>query len=200
MAQSITKARYWVGVLYPENMKDGWQETICEDLQIPFAYCVHDKDVDSASNERKTHVHLILVFPNTTTYQHALSVFNLLSSDGCTAINTCKAIINIRWMYDYLIHNTEDCRKKKKVLYDPSERILGNLFDIGAYEQVSLAEKNNVAKEMCQLIVDNGITNFADFFLIIAEYEDTIYFETLKTYSGLFERLCKGTWQKSQNT
>ncbi len=34
-----------------------------------LAYCVHDKDVDE-QNEEENHVHLILVFSNTTTYNH----------------------------------------------------------------------------------------------------------------------------------
>lgn len=32
--------------------------------------------------------------------------------------------------YDYLIHDTDKCRKLGKHQYDPSERITGNGFDI----------------------------------------------------------------------
>ena len=150
MSERINKARYWQAVMYPENMVEGWQDRIADIVQVPFAYCVHSEavsythldvykrqhseDTDEKSEHRKDHIHLIIVFPNTTTYKHAMSVFGLL---GDKALNTCEACVNIRHCYDYLIHDTESCRKAGKHEYDPSERITGNNFDIGAYEQIS---------------------------------------------------------------
>ena len=65
-------------------------------------------------------MHLIVAFPNTTTYKHALNVMDLLSAEGKKAINKCEAVVGIRNVYDYLIHDTEDCRKKGKEQYDLS--------------------------------------------------------------------------------
>lgn len=199
----IEKARFWCGVLYPENMVDNWEDEIGDVLQLPYAYCLHNKDNDTKSEHRKDHVHIIVAFPNTTTYKHAMSVFGQLSATGKTALNTIQAVINVRNMYDYLIHDTETCKKKGKELYDKSERITGNNFDIGSYEQLGVAEKNDITKELCVLIREKGFINFGDFFdYVIFNYEDTNYFEILKTYSGLFERLTKSNfqaWQMSQN-
>lgn len=196
---NIDKARMWCGVLYQENMVQDWRTDIGDILQLPFAYCEHTLDVDANSEHRKDHVHLIIVFPNTTTYKHALKVFELLSKPGYSALNTVQAVINIRSMYDYLIHDTETCRKKGKYVYSPQDRITGNNFDIGSFEQISVAEKNAICKEMCQVIIDNEITNFADFYMFFATHEDTNYFECLKTYSGLFERLTKAMYLKNSN-
>ena len=195
----IEKARFWVGVLYPENMRENWQENIGDIVQLPYAYCCHTQDKDTKSEHRKDHMHLILSFPNTTTYKHAMSVFNQLSAEGKTARNKCEAIINIRNMYDYLIHDTETCRKQKKELYSKEDRITGNNFDIGAYEQLGVAEKNDMCKELCTAILDNGFTNFTDFFaFVMVAYDDSNYFEIIKTYSGLFERLTRGNFQKME--
>lgn len=196
---NISNARFWVGVLYPENMRPDWQDTLPDIVQLPYAYCIHSADKDSKSEHRKDHVHLILVFPNTTTYNHALKVFGLLSADGKKAVNKCEAVINIRHAYDYLIHDTESCRKLGKELYDKTARITGNNFDIGAYEQLGAAEKNNICKELCNLIITEGFMNFADFYMyVISNFEDSNYFEVLKTYSGLFERLTRANYQKWQ--
>lgn len=193
----IDKARYWTGVLYPENMVDDWEIKIGDIVQYPYAYCMHTQDKDSKSEHRKDHVHIILVFPNTTTYKHAMSVFDLLSAEGKRAINTCEAVIGIRNVYDYLIHDTESCRKLGKELYPKEARITGNNFDIGAYEQLGVAEKNEMCKELCTLIRAKGFMNFGDFFdYVISEYEDSNYFDILKTYSGLFERLTRANYQK----
>ena len=33
----IDKARFWTGVLYPENMREDWKEVIGDTLQYPYA-------------------------------------------------------------------------------------------------------------------------------------------------------------------
>ena len=76
-----TKAKYWWAVLYPESMIEDWEDKIAELVQLPFAYCVHNHCTDENGENRNVHVHLILVFPNTTTYNHALSVFQEIQSN-----------------------------------------------------------------------------------------------------------------------
>lgn len=193
----IEKARFWVGVLYQENMRKDWELEIGDVVQLPYAYCSHVSDKDLSGEKRKDHVHIILVFPNTTTYKHAVSVFSLLSAPDKVALNKIEAVINIRAMFDYLIHDTETCRKKGKKKYPSENRITGNNFDIGAYEQISQKEKNDICKDLCSLIVSQGFTNFTDFYaFVISNYDDSNYFEIVKTYSGLFERLTRGNFQK----
>ena len=192
----IEKARFWVGVLYPENMRNEWETDIGDILQLPYAYCCHTRDRDSKSEHRKDHVHIMVSFPNTTTYKHALSVFSSLSAEGKNALNTVQAVINVRSMYDYLIHDTETCRKKGKELYAASERVTGNNFDIGAYEQLSAAEKNDMCQELCDLIMENGCMNFGDFYTYVRKNLSSEYFEILRAHSGLLERLTKSNYQK----
>lgn len=193
----IDKARFWTGVLYPENMRDDWEVQIGDIVQYPYAYCKHTQDKDSKSEHRKDHVHIILAFPNTTTYKHAMSVFSLLSAEGKKALNKVEAVIGIRNVYDYLIHDTEACKKQGKELYDPSERITGNNFDIGAYEQLGTAEKNEMFIQMSQAIREQGFTNYMDFYeYVVDTYEDMNYIEVMRAYSGHFERLTRGNYQR----
>lgn len=194
---NTAKYKYWTGVLYPENMVDNWEDEISTLLQLPFCYCIHNKDVTTKEGEdRKEHVHIILAFPNPTTYNHALTVFSRLSAEGKKALNTCQNIINIRFMYEYLIHNTDDCKKKKKHLYLPSERISGNNFDIGSFEQLTLQDKHKMCKEVCDFIIDNQLCNFADFYTLFVQAFEPSYFDLLTGYSGLFDRLINGNYQK----
>lgn len=201
MVERINKARYWQAVLYPENMEPNWQDKIADVLQLPFAYCIHDKDLDKQGEQRKPHVHLIVVYPNTTTYKHALEVFNLL---GEKALNTCEACVSIGHCYNYLIHDTEACKKvnennsgELKYSYDVSERITGNNFDIGFYEQISQQDKNIMLEEILNLVVSKNIMNMADFYLIFIEnYGNGEYFEIMKTYNALIDRLTRGNYLK----
>lgn len=191
-----TKARYWVGVGYPENMRPDWQDVIGEVTQLPYAYCVHDKDMDGNEDDRKEHVHILLAFPNTTTYKSALTVMQGLSADGRKAFNTVQKVNNVRFMYNYLIHDTEDCKKKHKHLYDASERVTGNNFDIGSYEQVGVEEKKAMRKELAEVIFSRDFKNYLDFYVYVCQNFPPEYEDVVVGYSGHFERLTKGNFQK----
>lgn len=193
------KNKYWVGVCYPENMVEDWQEKIYDLVQVPFAYCQHTMDKDTKSEKRKDHVHIILAFNNTTTKNWAFSVMDKLSAPGKTCCPGIQPIIWIRNQYDYLIHDTEGARKAGKELYPESARITGNGFDIGLYEQVSQQDKEEAFKELSELIIKSQIENYADFFMIVLEgsdYQEPKYMDTLRSYSSHFERLCKGIYLK----
>ncbi len=194
----INKARYWWAVMYPENMVEKWEDKLPDTLQLPYAYCKHTRDKDSKSEHRKDHVHVMLAFPNTTTYQHALAVFDLLSAEGKKAVNTCQALNNVRHGYDYLIHDTEKCREQGKELYDSSERITGNNFDIGAYEQIGTAEKDEIYRELYNVIKEQNISNFMDFCEAIEDkLVDAHYLEVFRTYNAQFERMTRGNYQRT---
>lgn len=198
MAKVIqNKARYWVAVLYLENMVEDWEIKIGDLLQLPYAYCIHNKDTDTLSEHRKDHLHLIIAFPNTTTYNNAMTVFNTLSCEDRKALNTCEPVINIRSKYEYLIHNTETCKKQGKYLYDVSERITGNNFDIGAYEQLSITDKLSIKKDIYQIIKDNKIDNMLDLADIIYSLNDTSYQEVFENNNNYFKNLVSGVYHKN---
>lgn len=197
-AERINKARYWWAVLYEENMLSNWEDILADTVQVPFAYAKHDKDTDSKSEHRKDHVHMILVFPNTTTYKHALNIFGLLSAPGKKSVNTCKSCINIRHCFDYLIHDTEACRKAGKHLYEPIERVEGNGFDIGLYEQISLDEKRQMLGELIDMTLKLKIMNMADFWLVFSENYGigSSYFDVAVTYNRQIEAVTRGNYLK----
>lgn len=208
MAEKQEKARYWLAVAYPENMIPDWQEVIGDTIGLPVAYCIHDKDhlaqyqakrKNDVERQRKTHVHFIIVFPNTTTYNTALTLINKLSLEGKQCCNKVESSNNVRHSYEYLIHDTETAKKQKKYLYDVSERVLVNNFDIGAYEQLTVQEKDNMVDELCDAIIENDLMNFCDFYKFVKSNYDTSYTKLIKTYSGLFERLTKGNYQKASD-
>lgn len=196
-SERINKARYWWAVLWTENLADDWEDSIADTIQLPFAYCAHTLDVDTKSEHRKDHVHLIVAFPNTTTYKHAMSIFKLL---GDKAVNTCEAVINIRRCYNYLIHDTESCRKDGKHLYDPDNRVTGNGFDIGLYEQVSLAEKKRMKNELISFCKDHAFTNLMDLDNAVEESFDYNYLDVLRDNTGCFEKYCKAAYFKMQHS
>ena len=194
---SSGNAKYWWAVLYPDNMVDDWQEKVSDLVQVAGCYCIHDKDKDGHNGDRLVHYHMILAFNNTTTYNHALNVFREVAP-GC---HTCKRIIDIRHAFDYLIHDTDDCKKKGKYLYDKSERILFNNFDIGRFEQRSIDEKREDAKLLKKYIFKNKITNTYDLDLFLVsdpDIDDDLYnrFEDAQmSFGNYISNACKGVYQ-----
>ena len=195
----INKTRYWWAVLWTENLPSNWEDTIDDTVQLPFAYCKHFKDLDTKKESRKDHVHVLIAFPNPTTYTHALNVFKMIGGvNGDKAVNTCQAVLNIRHCYDYLIHDTEKCKKDGKHLYESFERVCGNNFDIGIYEQVSQHDKDIKLREIIKFIRVNNMLNMADFWDKFDEvYEDDdVAFEVVKGYNSMIDRTIKGNYQR----
>lgn len=193
-------ARYWVGVCYPENMVSDWENQIGDLVQVPFAYCIHNIDHDSKSEHRKDHVHIMLAFSNTTTYNNALNTFKRLSADGRSCINKCLSVVSVRNQYDYLIHDTDACRKQGKELYPSECRITGNNFDIGAYEQISLEDKREKVQELKSICRCEGFTNFADLDDYIDDHmpDDSLAREVKISYHCYLEAYIRGVYLRKQ--
>ena len=195
------RARYWWCKAYTENMVDDWRDVIGDLLELPYAYCIHDQDKVSTGEDRKEHVHILIAWGNTTTGSAALKVFQRLSAPGKNCLqkgHEIEACINVMHAYEYLIHNTDDCRKRGKYLYPAECRVTGNNFDIGAYETLTALDKTKMALELCNEIIEHRIFNFADFLTdtLARHGGDVNYFEVIKTYSGLFDRTINGVWKK----
>ena len=200
----MVKSRYWVAIMYLENMIDEWQDRIAELLQVPFAYCIHDKDLEKdGKTPRKPHVHVMIAYTaGTTTQKNALNIFKQLEKQGCSAIpnDVIQQVFSVRNQYDYLIHDTEDCKKKHKHLYDKAARVTGNGFDIGIYEQISTADKLRMKKELANVICENEFTNYMKFYKYVVSNFDDEYFDIMSTHTSFFKELVKGNYFEKYHT
>lgn len=197
------KNRQWWGVLYPENMRHDWTSLLETEVQLPYAYCIHDKGLElEDGSERKTHVHLILVWPSPTTHKHACEVFDRLSAPGRRCFADIKPVYSAENAYKYLIHDTEDSKKRGKYQFDPKERITGNNYDIGAYCQIGVEEKNEMFDLLTDMCLKLKVINYADF----VEAAKDNYFdrydvvrEVIKGNRGHFEALTRGIFLRGQD-
>lgn len=189
-----TKVKIWEAIVYPENAIDDWQEEIDDILQVPYAYAIHDIDHDSKSKERKTHAHLIVVWPGNTTRKAIINVVNRLSAEGKKCCSTAEPVNNIRHAYDYLIHDTASCRKKGKELYPVEARIEGNNFDIGQLEQLTTQAKQEMLFELVGFIMTEKFETINDFTVAaMKEFPDT-YLQIIVGYNSILERYCRGNY------
>ena len=83
-----------------------------------YAYILHDKCLDENGEPKKPHYHFVVRLQR----NQRGSWFKQFSTEDLGQVYY-KPISFPQGAYDYLIHDTDDCRKKGKRLYDPSERI-----------------------------------------------------------------------------
>lgn len=193
-----TKVKLWEGICYPENMRDDWQEEIDDILQVPFAYAIHDIDHDQKSKQRKTHVHIIVVWGGNTTRKAIINVLNRLSADGKRCCSSAEPVNNIRHAYDYLIHDTASCRKKGKELYPVEARIEGNNFDIGQLEQLSTKDKQDMLFELVGFIMCERFETINDFTAAALREFPEQYREIIVGYNSILERYCRGNYLNAE--
>ena len=147
-----TKVKLWEGICYPENMLDDWQEEIDDILQVPFAYAIHDIDHDQKSKQRKTHVHIIVVWGGNTTRKAIINVLNRLSADGKRCCSSAEPVNNIRHAYNYLIHDTASCRKKEQGTVPSRSPHRGTTSTSGS-RQLSTKDKQDMLFELVGFIM-----------------------------------------------
>lgn len=194
---NIGKTAYWLAITYLDRMRPDWAEIAEEEIGVPCAYCVHSVDLDAKGEDRKPHVHWVIAFGQTTTGSHIRNMMRNLSREGEDCTVPVKACTNIRGSYDYLIHDTEKAQRDGKHLYDRSERVELNGFDIGLFEQLSEDDKARMCQELCDFVIERRIKNMADAYLQIFEvFGDTSYFKVYKSNNALIDRLCRGNYLK----
>lgn len=199
----INKAGVWLAVSYPENMLEDWEGQAEEILQgLPFAYCVHDKDKNGHKGDRKHHVHWMIDFRGvgrgTTTRKHALEVVNLLSKEGAVCCPGVEACLNAQYAYDYLIHDTEKARKDGKFQYSPEERKESATFDIERLVKISEERKQEMAKEICDWVIDRNFLDMRNFYIEFSMKWDEEYFLIFKANNAMIERLVRGNYNAAE--
>lgn len=200
MAQPRITAKYWEAILYTDNMLPQWKEIIDDIIQVPFAYCVHDKDPhivkDSGDVIKKIHVHLFIAYNNVTTLNQILKLCNKLSLPGKKCCSVAEEVVSPLHAYDYLIHATKKAQEQGKYLYPENERILGNNFDIHFIANEDEHEKCIKVQQLTELIIQNKITNYVDFVNAVFNSYDDSYFHLQEIKCNYFEKLIKGNYNK----
>jgi len=111
-----TRSTWWSGNCYHKEQLTGIIHSV--DVRA-YAYILHDKCKKENSDElKKPHYHFLVQLEET----QRGSWFKQFSSEdmGIVFIEPTRSPENA---FNYLIHDTDKCRKEKAYLYDPSERI-----------------------------------------------------------------------------
>lgn len=81
-----------------------------------YAFCTHDRDVTSDGVLKKLHTHLLLYFEERVSSSYVSFWFRTLEIKIISRTNVANE-------WNYLIHNSDNCRKQKKFPYPAEDRI-----------------------------------------------------------------------------
>lgn len=146
------KKKYWAFVLYLESAPENWKE-ILQLRGIPV--CIspyHDKDVNPDGTLKKPHYHIILCFPNTTTYNNVKSITDSLNQPIPISLDA------VNGYYRYLTHKDNP----EKYQYSPEDIETLNGFSIDDFVELTYTQVKTICIYLQQLIIDNNILEYSD--------------------------------------
>ena len=121
------------------------EETELKDIIEHYALCYHDKD------NAKSHTHILIKF-----YRNESYLTKLFEWFHCDNISDCRH--KLKHCYDYLIHNSKQCRKDRKYLYDEEERVVDDI-DFWQNLKDEDDDKDDIAISIVHDIL-NGVPQF----------------------------------------
>lgn len=84
-----------------------------------YAFCTHDRDVTSDGELKKLHTHLLLYFDERVSSSYIAFWFHTLEIKIISRTNVANE-------WNYLLHDSNNCRKEKKFPYPVEDRISDN--------------------------------------------------------------------------
>lgn len=197
------KSRQWELILYPENMVDNWQDLIAELFQVPICWIIHDQDnfkLEVDEKQRKIHVHLWILWNNTTTLSNVINIANKLSKPNCKCCSTGSAVHCPEMAFKYMTHSDPQSIKKGKHRYSDDELHCDNNFDIGSIVEVSTSDKINIMNDLSDLIKEYRIMDIAQLHsFIVSEFGERSDFMIVFFSSyNYFDKICAGVFKQEE--
>ena len=216
-------------MLYPESLPEGWIEKL-KDMDIAMAISpLHDKDVVDdwkepkvedlkpmaeflgvdfeeykaerlAEKYKKPHYHVIYIAKNPVTSDAVRKRLKRTLTNE--SVNMVQTVENLRGMYNYLTHETEDAIRLKKHVYAKDEIIAINNFDIDRYVTMDVAEKKNATITLVHFIIERELRNLPQLLKLLDKEPDAVplstsaIFTILQEQSSLIRMTFDGVYQE----
>lgn len=191
------KGRAWTIIVYPgddDTLPDNWlailQETFVEFAVSPL----HDRDVNEDGELKKPHHHILLLYPNTTTYRNVKSLTDKLNSPFP------QKVLNTRAMVQYMVHQNSG---KDKFKYNKADIKAYNGLDIEPFFEPSKTERMTIVKDISEYVIQNEVTLFSDLveYILYRCPEGDEWFDVVVNSNTLYiNKLIDSVWRKRENS
>lgn len=142
-----SKERYWTFVVYPESVKEDWQE-ILQNLGLQCAISpLHDKDINANGENKKAHYHVLLCFNGPTTYNKVKTICDSIGATIPQRVLSCVGIIR------YFTHKDNP----EKYQYNEEEIKTINGLDLRNFNDLTESQILHIKKDIIKLINEYNI-------------------------------------------
>lgn len=204
------KGTQFTFLLYPENLPADW-ETRLRELDIPMAISpLHNKDIDKKMGGfKKPHYHGIAMYKNPITRDGMTKRLNrALAHDGCkNCVPQVQFLVKgVKSTYLYLTHESDSAIEEGKHVYDSSEIKLLNNFDISRYVVLDASEKEELLRDLLELIYKYRLVNMfqlLDYLNMLRDKGEPVppekdVQEVVKSNTGLLRLYFDGAYQEEK--
>lgn len=186
--ETVTKARDWTFILYPESAPEHWREILDETHLRWIESPLHDKDVNADGEKKKSHWHILLSFDGPVTQKAVKRLIEPLNGPVPQKIGSSKGLVR------YMIHMDNP----EKYQYSINDIVAHNGADIQSYFELTATNRLTVMKEIITFIYDERIDNFADFLMIAIEKSDDWFSIAINNNTLAINKMIDAMWHKNR--
>lgn len=184
------KSRSWTFLVYPDSAPEDWENTL---MGLKYCYCLHDKDVNKDGQVKKAHIHVLLTFDGSVTYN---TIKDITDSLNCPIPQSVKSL---RGMIRYLIH----ADNKDKHHYDRKEIIsvgmdaeIEQAFALKKTDDEKKEERVQLAYKLSTIIRDNCFLSWDQLMDYLQELNDSDLTDYACNHAYLTTQFLTSTWHK----
>lgn len=180
------KARHWAIIIYPESAPSDWEEKLQQTGCVCAISPLHDSDVNESTGEvKKEHWHIVISYPNTTTFNNVKALCDDLNAPIPQVLNSVKGAIR------YFTHQDNP----EKFQYDAKDVKTINGFDLEEYTKPTANEIYEIKHQIIEYIKENKVVHYID---LVSDMFEINYdwFKVCIDNTLLFNGLCTSLWKK----
>lgn len=169
------KSRYWAFIVYPESVKENW-ENILEEKGLQFCISpIHDRDMNPTGEPKKEHYHVLLEYEGPKTYK-------TVKEEICDEIGATipKKIESLRGYYRYLVH--ADNLEKAQYKWEDIREYNGFKVDLTS------TEVNMIMRKICEIIETTKIKEYSDLMDYFKDIGDMDYWDVASNHTYFFDK------------
>lgn len=167
------KGRHWLFIVYEDSAPEDWIEQL-EATGISFAISPHhDKDVNPDGARKKPHYHVIVSYPNTTTYRNVKGLRTITKGPYPLPCGSVSG------SYAYFTHK----HNPEKYQYDSSEITRHN----GWEKVLEASDVSHIMKELTLMCMIDDIREYSEL-IIQTMIMDGDYQQVAMSHTHFFDR------------
>lgn len=179
------KKQAWRMLAYPDSAMEDWESELNQRGLCWVRSPIHDKDVKKDGELVKPHYHLIVIWPNRTTYKNACSLAESLRFK--VPVLPCDFPLDA---YKYFSHDEHNNKEK----YDLNDCTHSDSFSIKVLVELKQEEEDEIISIIKKIIVDRKPLNYyqLDNYLEGMQKDDVRLWRYERQHTMYFKEIMRG--------